>query len=454
MIDELQKMIDGVDADFVDIRYEIKNETNIHYVKRELKEIGSNTTDGYVVRALKGGGFSSTTVTRKGDLPVAIKRVLDAANLMAKITKKPVKLADAPVIKDRFSPGMNGDPRDVDIEEKINLLKGYNELILSQPEISATDSIYFEVHRKKFYLNSEGSIISEELMTTGIASRIYAKSGSLVQDVSASVGGSQGMKKLYDREDVFLNKARIARELLNATPVKSGKYTVLLNPLMTGLFTHEAFGHFSEADIIEDNATLRKKMTLGAKLGSEILNITADSTLPDQLGFYKYDDEGVAVRPVNLIEKGILSGRLHSRRTAAAFNEPISGHSIAEDYRYPPIVRMGTIFVKPGGSKFDELLETVKDGVYLLDTKGGQTAGENFTFAAQYGYLIKNGEVGPMIREINLIGNLFTTLANIIAVGDDFQLSERGGCGKGQMNIRSALGGPHTVIRDAIIGGI
>jgi TldD protein len=115
---------------------------------------------------------------------------------------------------------------------------------------------------------------------------------------------------------------------------------------------------------------------------------------------------------------------------------------------------MGTIFIKPGSSKFDELVETVKDGVYLLDTKGGQTAGENFTFAAQYGFLIKNGKVGPMVREINLMGNLFTTLANIMAVGDDFQLTERGGCGKGQMNIRSSLGGPHMVVRDAVIGGV
>jgi TldD protein len=93
------------------------------------------------------------------------------------------------------------------------------------------------------------------------------------------------------------------------------------------------------------------------------------------------------------------------------------------------------------------------DGLYILDHKGGQTSGENFTFGAQYGYIIKGGRKGEMVRDINISGNLYHTLKNITAVGNDLELSETGGCGKGQVNVRSCHGGPHILVNDVVIGG-
>jgi TldD protein len=222
---------------------------------------------------------------------------------------------------------------------------------------------------------------------------------------------------------------------------------------MAGVFTHEAFGHFSEADIIETLPVMREKMKLGSKLGSDVLNIVDNATLPNQLGFYKYDDEGVKVRHTQLMKNGVLVGRLHSRRTAAEFGEPISGHTVAEDFRYAPIIRMGTIFIEPGDKTLDELLATLGDGLYILDAKGGQTAGENFTFGSQYGYIVKNGKKTEMIRDINISGNLYKTLLGITAIGKDLVLSKRGGCGKGQMNIRSCSGAPHVIAQGLVLGG-
>jgi TldD protein len=166
-----------------------------------------------------------------------------------------------------------------------------------------------------------------------------------------------------------------------------------------------------------------------------------------------YDDEGVKVRPTQLMKDGVLTGRLHSRRTAAEFDEPVSGHSVAEDFRYAPIIRMGTIFIEPSTRSFDDLISMLGDGLYILDAKGGQTAGENFTFGAQYGYVVKDGKVGDMLRDINISGNLYKTLNDIVAVGDDFVLSKAGGCGKMQLNIRSCSGGPHILVRNLVIGG-
>jgi TldD protein len=220
------------------------------------------------------------------------------------------------------------------------------------------------------------------------------------------------------------------------------------------VFTHEAFGHFSEADIIETLPAMREKMQLGNKLGNNVVNIVDNATLPDQVGFYKYDDEGVRVRTTQLMKDGVLVGRLHSRRTAAEFDEPVSGHCVAEDYRYAPIVRMGTIFIEPGTHSFEELTTMLNDGLYIIDAKGGQTEGENFTFGAQYGYVVKNGKVGEMIRDINISGNLYQTLQDIVAVGNDLELSKIGGCGKGQLNIRSCSGGPHILVNNLVIGGV
>jgi TldD protein len=195
-------------------------------------------------------------------------------------------------------------------------------------------------------------------------------------------------------------------------------------------------------------------MSLGDDLGTDLVSIVADSTLSGQIGLYSYDDEGVPVRPVTLMEKGILKGRLHSRRTAASFGEPVTGHAVAEDHGFSPIIRMGTIFIVPGEDSLEDLLAKLGDGLYLLDAKGGQTSGENFTFGAQYGFKVENGRTGRMVRDINIMGNLFTTLKSIAAVSNEMVLSERGGCGKGQLNIKSSTGGPSVLIRDMVVGGV
>jgi TldD protein len=153
------------------------------------------------------------------------------------------------------------------------------------------------------------------------------------------------------------------------------------------------------------------------------------------------------------MKHGVLAGRLHSRRTATAFGEELTGHCVAEDYRFAPIIRMGNIFIEPGGNTFSELLEMLGNGLYILDAKGGQTSGENFTFGAQYGFIVQNGKIGQMIRDINISGNLYHTLMNISAVGNDLILSKTGGCGKGQLNIRSCHGAPHILIKDVVVGG-
>ncbi len=453
MFDKLKTMLGRVDADYCDIRYELMHETRIAFSGRELTAVSSSSTDGYVLSALKNGGLATIAFTKPADAERAAATAVENAGLMARNAVEPVRLAKAEVVKDAFVPTLTEDPRRVSVEEKLALTRGYNDLPLAHPCVATTQTTYGEVVREKWFLNSEGTEVREDLVTVRVLAMVTTQDGNLTQRTVVGFGGSDGLGHVRGREAELQEQTGIAVDLLKAEPVTAGTYRVVLNPRLAGVFTHEAFGHFSEADLVEDSPTLREKMKLGVKLGSAVVNIKDDPTQTGQLGFYNYDDEGVRARPVQLMRNGVLSGRLHSRRTAAAFGEPLSGHCVAEDYRYAPIVRMGNIFIEPAEAGLDELLDQLGEGLYLADTMGGQTSGENFTFGAQYGYVVKGGKRERMVRDANISGNLYHTLESIAAVGNDLTLVEMGGCGKGQRNIRSSLGAPHILVDGVVVGG-
>ncbi len=453
MLKKLKKLISSVQADYVDIRYEEKKETILSMIGPELKKAKSNNTDGFVVRTLKNGGFSSVTVTREEDVPEALLLAIEGSRFMSEAGNK-YSLASVDPIEDSIDPKLNGDPAAVPVSEKIALLAKYNNIMLTEPEISNTDLEYNETDREKFFVSSEGTSIRERLCTLYIKGEVFAKRGDSLQSVRVGIGTANGISDLVDRDEVFVKKAKLARELLTAKQVKAGIYNVILNPELTGVFVHEAFGHTSEADGLESNLPLRKMMKIGTSLGSNIVNITADSTIPNQIGFYRYDDEGVPVRRTQLLRNGVLAGRLHSRRTAVEFSESATGHCVAEDQNTEPIVRMGNIFLEPGEVTFEELLKEMDSGLYLCDCCGG-SGGVNFNFAAQYGYVVEGGKIGKMVRGINILGNLFTTLKDVVNMDNEMRFSGTGICRKGsQMNFKSGYGGPSVFVRSMKIGGI
>lgn len=453
MFSTLKSILAKSDATYADIRHETKKETKVVFNGRELIHLGANATDGFVIRVLKNGGLSSVAFTKQSRATEALKQAEENAALIGRNLTEPITFAETETIHDTYVPKLDEDPRDVSIDEKIDLTRQYNNIALEPKKIVSTNIQYLEVIREKHIVTTEGTEIREDLVATRISGLITSKDGTLVQSVPIGIGGSNGFKILRNRHQEISEKTSIALGLLNARPVTGGVYNVILNQHLSSVFTHEAFGHFSEADLIEDNPSMRKKMSIGTKIGADILSITDNPTIPGQLGFYKYDDEGVPVRPTPLLINGVLVGRLHSRRTAAAFNEPLSGHTVAEDYRFEPIIRMGNIFIEPGSHTLEDMLHLLGDGLYIMDARGGQTSGENFTFGAQCGYLVRNGKRAEMIRDINLSGNLYETLNNIAAVGNDLRFSERAGCGKGQINIRSGRGAPHILVNKIVIGG-
>ncbi len=153
------------------------------------------------------------------------------------------------------------------------------------------------------------------------------------------------------------------------------------------------------------------------------------------------------------MESRTMGTIVDSRETAGKMVEPLSGNARALDYRFPPIVRMTNTYIEPRDTPFEEIIADIDEGVYAKNWYGGQTSMEMFTFSAGEAYMIRNGKVAELVRPVKLTGNLFTTLKNIDAIGDDLDFNQGGGCGKGgQMPLPVSNGSPHIRIQDCVVG--
>jgi TldD protein len=246
------------------------------------------------------------------------------------------------------------------------------------------------------------------------------------------------------------------QKLLDAPSITAGVYTTICDPSLTNLFIHEAFGHLSEADDLCKDPGFLKAMTLGRVLGRPILNIYDTGDVMNSRGGLIYDDEGVKCRRAELVNKGVLVGRLNSRWSAARLGEDVTGSARAINYIFPPIVRMRSTSIEASDSTFEEMLEGIELGVYAIGGGGGETNGEMFNFAAHYGYMIRDGKLAELVRDVKLMGNVFTTMENIDMIGNDPGGDKGlGGCGKGpQAPLPTGGLCPHIRIQNVIVGGV
>ena len=448
----IKKALGRGQADYIEIRLEDKAVTSVVYSGKELDSAGTNTTKGGNVRALYKGGWGFVSFNSMDQLEAKVAEACRAARLVGKGKSK---LAKVPAVTADIKVNLKDDPRKISLAQKVELAKKYNDIIIGSKGIISSSVRYEDVFKKQTFANTEGSYITEERMYCGAGFAAVAKDGANVQRAHDSVGGTEGYHTVLKLEKNAQQTVRDALGLLKAEKVSSGKYTVVMDPKMCGVFAHEAFGHLSEADFISENAKLKKMMTLGRRFGTNALSILDDATIKGQRGHYYYDEEGVASHKNYLIKHGILVGRLHSRQTAGRMNERATGSARAISYQFGPIVRMGCTYIEPRDCSFQKMIGEIKHGLYVVSALGGMTELEMFTFSAMKAYLIRNGKLGPMVRDVILTGNVFETLKNIDAIGDDLELhGGLGGCGKdGQMPLPVSDGGPHIRVKDVVVGG-
>ncbi|MEO1465929.1 MAG: TldD/PmbA family protein, partial [Cyanobacteria bacterium J06633_1] len=371
------------------------------------------------------------------------------------VGKEETQLATVEPIEDYVPESIKRDPRSVSLKEKRELLKSYNEILLNfDPRIQTTMASIGDRFATKTFINSTGScIVQERLDINGRFAAIARGEDGVVRQGFESVHSRNDFDVLVGIEERVRGAAERAVRQLEAKSVKGGQYTVILDPYLSGVFIHEAFGHLSEADFVYENPKMQELLTLGKPMGIKQLNVIDDATMENLPGSMKYDDEGVPGQRKYLIKDGVLTQRLHSRETAGKMTEAPTGNARAIRANYPPIVRMTNTAIEPGDTPLEEMFEGIEEGVYAVRMLGGQTNGEMFTFAAAEGYMIRDGKIAEPVSDVTLSGNVFQTLQDIDAISSD-TLYTNGGCGKGgQMPLPVSVGGPHIRIKNVVVGG-
>jgi len=448
---ELAELLKGSQADYVEAHLEESQTSHLLYRGRELESVGRSEAAGGNVRAMVKGGWGFVCFDRFDDLRGRVEMAIRQARLVGLETSQ---LASVPPVVDRVEAGLERDPVTIPLAEKKQLLDEYNEIIWQQPEIQTSSIGYGDSRKRSIYLNSQGSFIEQERADIGLRIAAVAARDGDVQQAGLSVGTRGDLAPMRKLHQEVERLSRHVVALLSAPQAKGGEYTVVLDPVLAGVFVHEAFGHLSESDFVYENEHLRELMKLGKRFGGRELNIVDTAALPGLRGSYRYDDEGVPAARTYLIREGELVGRLHSRETAAKMKEKPTGNARAISYRYPPIVRMSNTYIEPGKVSFADMIGDIKEGIYAKNWYGGTTSMEMFTFSAGEAYLIRNGKIAEALRPVVLTGNVFDTLKNIDAIGDDLDMNEGGGCGKaGQMPLPVSNGSPHIRIRRCLVGG-
>ena len=276
-----------------------------------------------------------------------------------------------------------------------------------------------------------------------------------------SFGG--GSRESYDylvREGRALGYAReaVRQAIVNLESVDgpAGTMTVVLGPGWPGILLHEAIGHGLEGDF-NRKGTSAFSGRIGERVASDLCTIVDDGTIVNRRGSLSIDDEGTRSQNTVLIEKGVLKGYMQDLTNARLMGHNPTGNGRRESYAHLPMPRMTNTYMLPGESEHEEIIESVKDGLYAVQFGGGQvdiTSG-NFVFSATEAYLIENGKVTSPVKGATLIGNGPDVLTRVSMVGNNMELdSGVGVCGKNGQAVPVGVGQPTLRIDGITVGGV
>lgn len=451
MRERIESLLRQRQADYLEIHIEEQESTHLQCQDGAVEEIRRNTERGGNVRALVKGGWGFVSFNDLNRIEEYAALAIAQARLVG--NRKSVLAPVLPVV-DSVPREWIKSPRAVSLLEKKRLFDEYHQAMVElSPQVQTTFADYHETHRALTFANSEGTWLEQtqgDVTATFIA---LASNGDDAQTAQWSIGSANDFGAIENRHPEMADTARRAESFLKAKPVKAGVYTVVVDPELAGVLIHEAFGHLAEADSIYADERARAMMSLGRRLGPPSLNVVDGDARRDLRGASKYDDEGTPTRKTFLIQEGVLVGRLHSRETAGAMGESVTGNARALSYRFPPIVRMTNTWIEPGKLTLEEMIADIKKGVYICGSYGGETSLDTFAFSAVEARMIRNGKLGERVRGVTLTGNVFDILANIEGIGNDLVFDQSGSCNKGhQLGLPVSSGSPHLRIRNVVIG--
>ena len=347
------------------------------------------------------------------------------------------------------------DPRSIPLEEKVEKVRAlylffdkFDERIIN-PAISYAEHLMIRI-----FVNNEGSMLSQTIPRVRIFLQPIAKEGSVVDFDYFSTGGEIGFE-IFD--DVMkLNLEQVANnslDMLKAEHCPAGSLPLILDSDMTGLVAHESFGHGLEADqVLRDRSYL--KQHFNKKVASEICVICDSPAVPNNLGSYTFDDEGIKSKKTTLVKDGILINFLHNRMTSSKLQSQPGGNGRRESFQHPVLVRMTNTFFEAGDQKLEEMIEGISEGVMLVRGYFGMEdpLGGGMQCSSKKGYLIEKGEKTKLLKSITLSGSVLEFLQDIDAISKDEPNFHAGTCGKGEYDfVPVTSGGPYIRVKKGLI---
>ncbi|MFX0175772.1 MAG: TldD/PmbA family protein [Candidatus Hodarchaeota archaeon] len=456
--------------EYWDIRAGLNIGTLIDFTNQKSKEINSYENIECSIRTFVNGGWGFYVLKdlNSKSLLNGFLKAIKLAKMSELLTNNKFKITQRDPLIKNFRAKVNKKVENIDIEEKINLVKNHEKIASNYSnKVKNTRTVYIDGYSSSIFINSSGSYITQNLDLLRLYSVVYAQEAGIIQKGSNSVGGIGGFEIVETEKATNLSKksANEAVDLLKAKSPVGGKFDVIMDPKLTGTFVHEAFGHACEADLV-----LSKESILEGKIGEKVANdqITIIDNpsfgqgrkynLPYELyGSYFIDDEGIPAQKTVIIENGEFKNYLHNLETASRMNVNPNGHGRAQSSNSKPQVRMGFTYLEPRDWELNEIINDTNKGILCEDFQYGYTdpTTGNFQFKCKISYKIENGEKTQMMRDVSLSGLTLEVLNKVTAIGNQnsFDYSD-GLCGKGGQSLRVCDGGPYIRIADINVGGL
>ncbi len=444
-------------ADFGELFFEDAVSSSIILEDGVVRNVSWTEDAGAGLRAVKGDtqayGFA-----QQFDL----KLLVDVGNRVGKVAgdaRKSVNLGalhSVPVRSGLYS-GKDASVR-APAAGKLEILKRADAAARAfSPAVKRVDITLTEESRILGLLNSDGGLFVDSQPMLSVRVSVVAEKDGKKQQSMVGGGGRLGLEYFTDVDPESLGKeaARMAVEMLDADPAPAGQQTVVLAPGDSGVLLHEAVGHGLEGDF-NRKGTSRYSGKVGEKVASELCTVVDDGTYARGRGAIHVDDEGNASGSNVLIEKGILKGYMHDRLSAAHFKVKPTGNGRRQSYRHPPLPRMTTTYMNAGAHTPEEIIASVKNGIYCRTFSGGQVNISNgdFVFQATESFQIEDGKLTRPLKDVVIIGNGPDALSKVSMVGNDLAFSDgRWTCGKGGQMVPVGVGIPTVRIDGITVGG-
>ena len=446
------------DVDYADLYFESQASESVSMEEGIVKRAVKSVSRGAGVRATAGEktGFAYSDELTKRDLEIAADTARYIANSPQGDHPLPVTHRARPT-RDLYP--IEGLAKEVATSDRVDLLNLVDtEARKYDPRIkNVMASINIELKRI-MVATSDGLVVGDVQPLARLQVTCIAEEKGNRQIGTFGGGGRIGFAFFREQDRYALYAREAARQAilnLSAVDAPAGVMPVVLAGGWPGILLHEAIGHGLEADFNRRKTSAFTHL-LGKRVASDVCTIVDDGTLPFRRGSLNMDDEGTPTSQTVLIERGILRGYLTDRLNARLMGIPLTGNGRRESFQAIPLPRMTNTFMLAGESDPQDILRSVKRGLYAVSFGGGQVDITNgkFVFSASEAHLIEDGKVTKPVKGATLIGNGPEILTRVSMVGHDLKLDEGiGTCGKDGQSVPVGVGLPTIRIDEITVGG-